>query len=66
MYESIRVCLAYIAWQPRGGEGGLAYKRLMGMCCWMGLHFHKWIDYNEVAFSREFLEWGCAFFDFLG
>ena len=27
----------------------LPYKRLMGMCCWMGSHFHNWIDYNGVA-----------------
>ena len=26
-------------------------KRLMGMCHWMGLHFHDWIDYNGAAFS---------------
>ena len=50
----------------RGRGGGLAYKRLMGMCCWMRLHFHEWIEYNEVAFSRELLEWGRTFFDFLG
>ena len=32
-----------------GGE--LPYKRLMGMCRWMGPHFHDWIDYNGVAFQ---------------
>ena len=37
-----------------GGGGVLAYKRLMGMCCWMGSHFHDWIG---VAFSKELLEW---------
>ena len=36
---------------PRGG--GLPYKRLVGMCRWMGSHFHDWIDYNGAAFSRE-------------
>ena len=40
----------------------LAYKRLIGMCRWLGLDFHEWIDYNGVAFSRELLEWGSAFF----
>ena len=25
------------------------------------MHFHDWIDYNEVAFSLEFLEWGRIF-----
>ena len=34
------------------GEGVLPDKRLMGMCHWMGLHFHDWIDYNGVTFSR--------------
>ena len=39
----------------------LPYKRLMGMCRWMGSHFHEWIDYNGVVFSRELLEWARAF-----
>ena len=30
----------------------------MGMCRWMGPHFHYWIDYNGIAFSVELLEWG--------
>ena len=29
----------------------LPSNRLMGMCRWMGSHFHDWIDYNGVAFS---------------
>ena len=33
---------------------------------WMGSHFHEWIDYNGVAFSRELLEWGRTFSDVLG
>ena len=32
-----------------GGGGVLPYKRLTGMCCWMGSHFHNWSDYNGVA-----------------
>ena len=35
-----------------GGGGGRlppSY-RLMGMCCWMGSHFHDWIDHNRVTF----------------
>ena len=37
----------------RGGGGGvLPHKRLMGMCCWMGLHFLNWSDYNGVAYFR--------------
>ena len=38
----------------------------MGMCRWMGSHFHDCIDYNGVAFSIEFLQWGCIFSDFGG
>ena len=49
-----------------GGRGVLPYKRLMGMCRWMGPHFHDWIDYNGVVFSIELLEWGRRFLDFLG
>ena len=32
------------------GNGVLPCGRLMGMCHWMGSHFHDWIDYYEVAF----------------
>ena len=46
--------------------GVLPHKRLMGMCRWMGSHFHDWIDYNGVAFSIELLEWGRTFSDFWG
>ena len=50
-----------------GGEGGgvLPYKRLMGMCRWMGLHFHDWSDYNGVAFSIV-TRVGSHIFRFLG
>ena len=51
---------------PGGGGGALPYKRLMGMCRWMGSHFHDWTDYNGVAFSKELLEWGRTFSDFWG
>ena len=49
---------------PRGGA--LPSNRLMGMCRWMGSHFHDWIDYNGVAFSTELLEWGRIFLGFWG
>ena len=49
-----------------GGGGGLPCNRLMGMCRWMGSHFHDWNDYNGVEFSIELLEWGRTFFDFRG
>ena len=48
----------------RGGGRVLPYKRRIGMCRWMGSHFHDWIDYNGVAFSIDLLEWGCKFSDF--
>ena len=38
----------------------------MGMCRWMELHFHDWMDYSGVAFSMEPLHWGRTFSDFLG
>ena len=50
---------------PRGG-GVLPYKRLMGMCGWIGSHFHDWIDYNGVTFVVELPEWGRTFSGFLG
>ena len=53
--------------ESRGGGGGLLpSNRLMGMCRWMGSHFHEWIDYNGVAISIELLEWGRIFSGFGG
>ena len=49
-----------------GGGGALPSNRLMGMCRWMGSHFHDWMDYNGVAFSTELLEWGRIFSGFWG
>ena len=43
------------------GEGVPPYKRLVGTFCWMGSHFHDWIDYNGVTFSIELLEWSRTF-----
>ena len=45
----------------------LSSNRLMGMCRWMSSRFHGWIDYNEVAFSLELVEWDrtCSGFGFL-
>ena len=51
---------------PPGGEGVLPYERPVGMCCWMGSHFHDWIEYDGAAFLIELLEWGHTFSDFLG
>ena len=36
------------------------------MCRWIGSHFHDWSDHNVVSFSKELLEWGRKFSDFLG
>ena len=43
--------MAALLFPRAGGRGGggvevLLYKRLMGMCRWMGLHFYDSIDYN--------------------
>ena len=48
-----------------GGRVVLPYKRLMGMCRWVGSHFNYWIDYNGVALSIELLKW-IAHFKTLG
>ena len=34
-------------------QGVLPYKRLIGMCHWVGSHFHDWIDYNGIFNSYE-------------
>ena len=49
-----------------GGGGYFLVKRLLGMCRWMGSHFHNWFDYNGVIFLVELLEWGRTFSGFLG
>ena len=46
--------------------GVLPSKRLLGMCRWMGSHFHNWTDYNGVTVLVELLEWGRKFSGFLG
>ena len=51
---------------PGGGGGALHIKRLLGMCRWMGSHFHNWTDYNGVTFLVELLEWVRTFSGFLG
>ena len=48
-----------------GGGGVLPSKRLLGMCRWMGSHFHNWTDYNGVTiFSRVTKMWSHIFWDF--
>ena len=52
--------------EDKKNRGVLPYKRLTGMCRWVGSHFHDWIDNNGVAFSIELLEWCRKFSDFWG
>ena len=47
-------------WSGPGGRGVPLYTRVIGMCCWMGSHFHDRIDYNGVTFSIALVEWGCT------
>ena len=58
--------LSIIATIPRGGGGVLPSDRLMGMYRWMGSHFHRWIDYNGVAFLSELLGSNRTFLGFEG
>ena len=46
--------------RPGGGDTPL-YEANGEICRWMGSHFHDWIDYNGVAFSKESLEWASYF-----
>ena len=46
--------------------GNLQVKQYcMGICRWMGSHFHNWTEYNEVTFLVELLKWGRKFSRFL-
>ena len=56
-----RVSTYFISQLSKWGAGVLPYKS-----CWIGSHFHDWIDYHGVAFSIELLEWGRTFSDFWG
>ena len=42
-----------LQWSPWGqkkpGGGVLPYKRLIGVCRWMGSHFHNWSDYTVLT-----------------
>ena len=46
----------FLSFRKKRTGGVLPYKRLMGMCLWMGSHFHDWIGYNGVTLSIELLE----------
>ena len=47
---------------PPGGEGVLPYERPVGMCCWMGSHFHDWIEYDGAVFFNTVTQNGVAHF----
>ena len=51
-----------------GGRGGglLPSKRLLGMCRWMGSHFHNWTDYNGVTFFSRVTRMGSQNFGIFG
>ena len=67
MYTLLKVEVSFIKFTPYYTRGKLLpYKRLMGMCGWLGSHFHDWIDYNGVALLVELLELGRTFSGFLG
>ena len=38
-----------------GGGAALPINGLMGMCRWMGSHFHDWPDYNGGRLFKHFL-----------
>ena len=64
LFMTLRImCTTYRCTRRGGGGGGgggggwggaLPINGLMGMCRWMGSHFHDWTDYNGVAFSSIF------------
>ena len=63
----LAICFATAtAEDPGGGGGARPNNRLMGMCRWMGSHYHDWIDYNGFGFSVELLDWGRIFSGFWG
>ena len=63
MLSKISLFETVISW----GEGVLPYKRLMGMCRWMGSHFHDCINYSGIVFLIVTCqEWGRTFSDFWG
>ena len=41
--------------KPLGGGGGGVVRPSSRLCCWMGLHFHGWIDYHGVASSLSLI-----------
>ena len=41
----LNVSRPWCYWKPPSGDGYFLI-RLLGMCRWMGSHFHDWIDYN--------------------
>ena len=46
------------------GWGVLPSSRLVGMCCWIGPHFHDWIDYYGLHFYKRYWNGVAHFQDF--
>ena len=36
------------------------------MCCWMGSHFHDWIEYDGAVFFNTVTRMGSHIFGFFG
>ena len=66
MDNTLPTNMAIMTSHENPGGGVLPSKRLLGMCRWIGSHFHNWTDYNGVTFLAELLEWGRTFSGFLG
>ena len=47
-------------------QGVLPNNRLMGMCRWMGSHFHDWIDCDGVVVFNRVTRMGSHIFGILG
>ena len=65
LHENIVIlCESNTVTPEEEGGGVLPYKRLMEICCWMGSHFHYWIDYYGVAYFNRVTRIGSYIFGF--
>ena len=62
LHKGVRGLHVEICPPPPGG-GALLYKRLLGMCRWMGSYFHDW---TWLSWGRILVEWGWYIFWVLG
>ena len=61
-----KTCLPSALTQSSLLEAVLPYKKLMGMCRWMGSHFHDWIDYKWGGIFNRVTRMGSHIFGFFG